>query len=236
MPKNKKAQSASKKGKQTRTKNATHVKNHDGIVYVLSNIAMPGLVKIGYTKAGLDQRLKQLHTTAVPLPFKCEYACRTENYRELEAALHQAFQPQRVAEDREFFRIDADLVIPLMKFVDKSPDQDEAIEIDSYLKRTPAAIAAENRYKAQNPNYRFDELGIPLNSEIVLMESEPEIKAIVVANRKVEYDGEQYSLTKLTKILRGWNTNRRPLSSWTYKGRTLQELYNECYLNRDFEE
>lgn len=44
--------------------------NHIGIVYVLSNRAMPGLVKIGMTtRPELDTRLKELYTTGVPVPF-----------------------------------------------------------------------------------------------------------------------------------------------------------------------
>ena len=38
------------------------------IVYVLTNPAMPGFVKIGYT-TDIQARLKQLHNTSVPVPF-----------------------------------------------------------------------------------------------------------------------------------------------------------------------
>ena len=49
-------------------------KDHStGIVYVLSNRAMPGLVKIGMTtRKELDTRLKELYTTGVPIPFDVE--------------------------------------------------------------------------------------------------------------------------------------------------------------------
>ncbi len=50
--------------------------NNTGIVYVLSNRAMPGLVKIGMTtRPELDARLKELYTTGVPVPFDVEYDC-----------------------------------------------------------------------------------------------------------------------------------------------------------------
>ena len=53
--------------------------NHIGIVYVLSNRAMPGLVKIGMTtRPELDTRLKELYTTGVPVPFDVEYACEVK--------------------------------------------------------------------------------------------------------------------------------------------------------------
>ena len=43
------------------------------IVYVLSNPAFEGYVKVGRT-VDLEQRLRQLDNTSVPLPFRCENA------------------------------------------------------------------------------------------------------------------------------------------------------------------
>jgi hypothetical protein len=40
------------------------------IVYILTNEAMPGLIKIGCTNVELASRIKQLYTTGVPLPFE----------------------------------------------------------------------------------------------------------------------------------------------------------------------
>lgn len=47
-----------------------------GIVYVLSNEAMPGLIKIGRTSGeGVGRRVAELsRSTGVPLPFKVEVA------------------------------------------------------------------------------------------------------------------------------------------------------------------
>lgn len=46
--------------------------NANGIVYVLTNPAMPGLTKIGMTtQEEIGPRLSQLYTTGVPLPFEC---------------------------------------------------------------------------------------------------------------------------------------------------------------------
>lgn len=42
----------------------------EGIVYVLSNEAMPGLVKIGLTgRKDLEDRLNELYNTSVPVPY-----------------------------------------------------------------------------------------------------------------------------------------------------------------------
>lgn len=42
-----------------------------GIVYLLTNPYMPGLVKIGMTKQeDLEKRMKELYTTGVPVGFR----------------------------------------------------------------------------------------------------------------------------------------------------------------------
>ena len=88
------------------------------IVYVLSNSAMPGLVKIGRTAHDDPQaRLSQLYTTGVPVPFDIEYACRVPNATEVERALHAAFAPQRINPRREFFEIDPDQAIAILKLL-----------------------------------------------------------------------------------------------------------------------
>ncbi|NBO92714.1 MAG: GIY-YIG nuclease family protein, partial [Planctomycetia bacterium] len=45
------------------------------IVYVLTNEAMPGLIKIGLTSDSVESRLTSLSShTGVPLPFECYFA------------------------------------------------------------------------------------------------------------------------------------------------------------------
>ena len=50
-----------------------------GIVYLLTNPVMPGLVKIGMTtQEDIDKRMKELYTTGVPVPFECQFACKVK--------------------------------------------------------------------------------------------------------------------------------------------------------------
>ena len=82
-----------------------------GIVYLLTNPVMPGLVKIGMTaQEDIDKRMRELYTTGVPVPFECKYACKvkTSDCFKIEKALHKAFDPQRVNQNREFFRINVE--------------------------------------------------------------------------------------------------------------------------------
>jgi len=50
-----------------------------GIIYVLTNPAMSGLVKIGKTsRNSVDGRLNELYSTGVPVPFECAFAARVD--------------------------------------------------------------------------------------------------------------------------------------------------------------
>jgi T5orf172 domain len=76
-----------------------------GYVYVLTNSAMPGLVKIGFTQESASVRARQIFTTGVPTPFQVEYFHLTDNVVEVEAALHKTFESKRVNAGREFFQV-----------------------------------------------------------------------------------------------------------------------------------
>ena len=81
---------------------------------------MPGIVKIGMTsRADMDNRLKELYTTGVPQPFECVYACKVDCFKELEQALHEAFEPQRINPNREFFRIKPSQAIGILKLFNR---------------------------------------------------------------------------------------------------------------------
>jgi hypothetical protein len=59
------------------------------IVYVLTNEAMEGLVKIGRTTTSVEQRIRELDNTSVPLPFQCFYAGEVKDSAFVESRLHR---------------------------------------------------------------------------------------------------------------------------------------------------
>jgi len=50
-----------------------------GIIYILTNEAMPGYTKIGKTTNKVEERIKSRDTTGVPLPFQCYFAAIVED-------------------------------------------------------------------------------------------------------------------------------------------------------------
>ena len=78
------------------------------IVYILTNEAMPGIIKIGLTTDSVESRITQLSShSGVPLPYECYFAAEVEDCVKLEKTLHQLFSEERLNPKREFFvRID----------------------------------------------------------------------------------------------------------------------------------
>lgn len=74
-------------------------------VYVLTNPAAPGYIKIGCTD-NLDRRLRELDNTSAIMPFRVFYAALVDagrGPRWVEQRLHETFAPERVRSRREYF-------------------------------------------------------------------------------------------------------------------------------------
>ena len=201
---------------------------NEGIVYVLTNPAMPKLVKIGKTGRGVETRLNDLYTTGVPLPFECAYAARVEDMDKVEKAFHNAFGPYRVNPRREFFEIEPEQAIgllDLMKLEDMTPAmQAEAEQVD-----VQAKASAEKLKRSRRPNLNYIEMGIPIGSTL-LYQGDGETTCTVADGRNVTFEERTLSLTKLTKELR--QQPDRPIrgpAHLSYNGRLLGEMYEETY-------
>jgi hypothetical protein len=91
-----------------------------GYVYVLSNLSMPGLLKIGRTDRRPETRAKELaSSTGVPSEFKIEFSTLVSDSIAAERFVHQALEKKgcRHAQNREFFSAPLDEVIELVRQV-----------------------------------------------------------------------------------------------------------------------
>ncbi len=86
---------------------------------------------------------------------------------------------------------------------------------------------ASERLRSRRPNLNFDEMGISVGS--VLNSVSGGETVIVVADRRVEFEGEEMSLTQATKKVRNISYDVHPSRHWTYEGRSLQYFYNQTY-------
>jgi hypothetical protein len=76
-----------------------------GYIYVLTNPAMPGLVKIGRTN-DISRRVRELSVASgVPNAFVVESIQLTAAAAEVESLIHEALDAHRHNTDREFFAV-----------------------------------------------------------------------------------------------------------------------------------
>ncbi len=195
-----------------------------GIVYIFTNEAMPGYVKIGMTQADdVAARLKQLDTTAVPLPFECRYAARVPDCRRLERTLHFVFGEKRARLRREFFKVDPDLAKAIIELVAVS----EVTPTESEQGITPTEKQAIAETRKRSENLTFDMIGLQPGTLLTFVK-DPSITCEVISNRKVRFEGQDLFLSKAALIavrkmgydwpsVRGWDY-------WQHEGRKLSEI------------
>jgi hypothetical protein len=201
------------------------------IIYVLTNLAMPGLVKIGRTsRADVEGRMRELYSTGVPVPFACFYACRVKNASAVEKDLHIAFGDHRVNPNREFFKIDPDRVYAILKHLQiEEVTSDINKEIESETDATDKESAKKLYREQRRPNLRFDVVGIPVGSLLQFRGGDQHVR--VLSDRKVEFNGEELSLTMATRRLLGKPDDYpvQPSPYWTFNDKSLIDIYEEFY-------
>lgn len=191
-----------------------------GIVYVLTNPAMPGFVKIGLT-TDIERRVRELSaSTSIPIPFEVYYACTVGNMKKVENGIHEGFGNYRVNPRREFFKVDPERIVAILKLVeieDITPDKD-------YVEDAAEQLSLN---KERKPLFKFSMVNIPQGAVLTYIRDES-ITATVFDDRKIKLRGEIYYLTTATKMLLKEATGKTyPVisgpSNWLYENETLNE-------------
>lgn len=210
--------------------------NENQIVYVLTNPAMPGLVKIGKTtQLEVENRMKQLYGTGVPVPFDCAFACQVKDATEVEDALHLAFGMHRINPNREFFKIEPERVIAILKLlkVDEITQQvEQTIESDiSDIDKQ----SAQTLKQAKRPRMNFHQLGIQSGSILISKDGKHQVE--VIDEKTVLFQEQLCSLTAATRKILSLPDNYplQPSPHWTFNGRTIKELYEDFHSNDEDE-
>lgn len=126
------------------------MKGKIGHVYILSNPALDGIIKIGHTKR-VDPELRAAElssSTSIPLPFKVEVSWLVENPELCESKIHRHLDFCRVSKDREFFRIshdDAERKINLLLYGCEQAFRQQLESISNLYRKYPKSFkSAEN--------------------------------------------------------------------------------------------
>ncbi len=190
------------------------------IVYVLINEAMPGYTKIGRTD-NLEQRIRSLDNTSVPLPFECFYAARVNDAVFVEKQLHDAFADVRVRKNREYFEISPDRVVSALKIgaIEEVTPGVDYVESDDDQK-------ALDKARTRRSNFNFEMVKIPAGAELQFIRDES-VVCKVINSKKVEFKGEVTSLSAaaqkaLENMGLSWKAVQGPMY-WMYEGEALGE-------------
>lgn len=191
------------------------------IIYLLTNEAMPNLVKIGFTDSDVEARMTDLsRATGVPLAFECYFAAEVADATKLEKTLHQLFAETRVNPRREFFRVDPEkvvLAISIGEFKEVTPG---FADVDKEEKE------ALEKVKARRPRIKLEAIGI-LPGAVLNFSRDESVTATVLDGGKVNFEGEVMSpsaaaLKALHRM--GYKTPTASGSDyWMFDGELLDE-------------
>lgn len=191
------------------------------IIYVLTNEAMPGYVKIGRTSTNLEQRIRELNSsTSVPLPFTAFYACTVSDAQFVEHQLHDAFDDNRINPRREFFQIAPERVVAALKLAEV-----ENITPKKDYVETKEDQEALNQARTIRSKFNFGMVNIPVGSELSFSRDES-IKAKVVDTKSadsIEVNGEVTSLSRSAQKILGYDYGVAGTDYWMFDGETLDE-------------
>lgn len=137
-----------------------------GYVYILINPAFrENWVKIGYTSRPVEERVKDLDGTAVPLPFDIYATMCTEKYKEAEILIHHSlerFKNLRIRKNREFFNVEPEQALEIFK--DVASLLDDAV-IDEVYKRGMLGLNATSEQEPKRKAGEHHVWLIPYNTK-----------------------------------------------------------------------
>jgi len=115
--------------------------DEEGWVYVLTNEAMPGLVKVGYTMKDPAIRAEELYkdskngaVTGVPLPFDVAYKAWVLNPFQVEQSVHKSLAQKRINDNREFFKCSTEEAVEHIRQVAQAKFEESKEEVDRRLR------------------------------------------------------------------------------------------------------
>ena len=192
-----------------------------GIVYILTNLAMPGYVKIGITSGSIEQRIRELSgPSSVPIPFECFYAGQVNNIKEVEGGLHDAFGDHRVNPKREFFKIAPERVVAVLRLLsikEVTPTLNTGIDSDEDKESLEVARKRRSAF-----NFRL--VQIAPGSELKFLRNEEITCQVDIDQKHVVFNDRQMSLSEAAKEALGYKWQVQGPAYWTYNGEILDEI------------
>lgn len=195
-----------------------------GIVYILTNEAMPGYVKIGLTRQNdVGERVRQLDNTSIPVPFECYFAAFVTDCTKLERTLHFVIGEKRARRNREFFTINPDLAKAIIELVaDRKVDvTDLEQSIDTVERREIELMRRRREVRT------FTSLNVPIGATLTFAK-DADITCTVSQSRKVLFRGDELSpsaaaLRVVHELGYDWSAVSG-MDYWEFEGVKLSQL------------
>ena len=207
-----------------------------GVIYILTNPAFPEYVKIGYAD-DLEKRLKGLNNSSVPKHFR-PYAVYGVNERLTDKKVHQlidTLNPNlRVVDQfdgkehkREFYIMSADDAYSIFECIAKISGTEKRLALmrPSGFEKREERDAENIKESSRRSALRFSMCGLKPGDYISFI-NDDSIKAEIVDDRRIRYEGEIMSCTMLAQRLLHLDRDV-PIQGtkyFTYDGLTLPEL------------
>ena len=190
-----------------------------GYIYIMTNLCLQNMVKIGYAK-DVEERRKQLSTTALPFDYQV-YATYETPGRLEDKKLHKLIDKLnpdlRVSRNREFFLMSPEDAYDLLEAIATITGS-----IDKLQRRIEHVNTTEQIVR--KPAVNFLECNIPVGAELVFVE-DPSVKVTVVSERKVLHNDVLTSLTAVASGIKGRHV--ADPSYFSYNGRVVADIATE---------
>ena len=189
-----------------------------GYIYIMTNPALKGMVKIGFA-TDVEVRRQQLSTTALPYEYEIYATYETSGNLE-DKKLHKMIDnlnpDLRVSKNREFFVLEPEDAYELLESI--------ATISGTKDKLKKVKIIESKKQHIRKPPINYAKCGIPIGAELVFIE-DPSIVVTVVDDRKVQYGDEITSLSAISQSVKGYPTAGPQY--FTYKGRKVSDIARE---------
>ncbi len=196
------------------------------LVYILTNPALSGLVKIGKTTKNLEERIKELSNTSVPEKFKCYYCHEVKDCNAVEKKLHYIFDiflpgeeevqyQVRVNSKKEFFQVDPAKVKAVLELF---PGKEYKIG------KSIVGSSGQRKESMRKP-FTFSMVSIRMGSKLTFLKDETKT-AKVISDREIKFGRASGRLSPITLALLkkrfGYKgTSVRGPDYWVFQGETL---------------
>lgn len=213
-------------------------KTSKGVIYILTNPSFPNFIKIGYA-SDIEKRLSQLNRSeTIPFAFRV-YAIYEVDSTLTDKQLHKLIDTlnpdlrtietfdgkERVKEFYAMSAEDAFLLLECIAKISGTQDRLKRMKPEGHEVEDEKIVEEINNEVRRGP-FRFSQCNIPIGSELSFIENE-NIKAVVVDDRHISYNGQTTSLSALARELKNFDHPVQGTLWFSYNGKRLNDLRSE---------